>query len=38
LVITREERDAVLEGVAGRIAGVAERLATLHGTPEAGRA
>jgi hypothetical protein len=38
LVITREERDAVLEGVAGRVAVVAERLANLYGTPDAGRA
>jgi hypothetical protein len=37
-VISREERDAVLEGVAGRIAVVAERLATLYRTPEAERA
>jgi hypothetical protein len=37
LVITREERDAVLEGVAGRVAVVAERFANLYGTPEAGQ-
>ena len=35
LVITRAERDAILEGVAGRLAFVAERLGNLYGTQDA---